>query len=92
MEQKKGGLDDPAYYDNEQRQVERIMGDGHFEDPIGYDRIPAKRGEGEWEGVVLIERPASPANDSQCRVMSARTNEYNGLRAIADLFSRSFGG
>lgn len=44
-----------------------------------YDRAPFERGSGQWAGVVMIERPNERG---MCRVISARTTDYNGLRAI----------
>lgn len=45
-----------------------------------------KRGTGDWEGVVMIERPDLQnlpyGCDPMCRVMSARTIQLNGQRAI----------
>ena len=45
-----------------------------------------EKGTGQWEGVVMIERPDMQSmafgEDPQCRVMSARTIQLNGQRAI----------
>jgi len=47
---------------------------------------PFTRGSGQWEGVVMIERPdvsrMSGGAQPMCRVMSARTVQLNGKRAI----------
>jgi len=44
------------------------------------------KGTGQWSGVVMIERPnltnLSYGTDPQCRVMSARTIQLDGKRAI----------
>jgi hypothetical protein len=44
------------------------------------------RGSGSWEGVVMVERPdmtkLSYGAEPNCRVMSARTVQLNGHRAI----------
>lgn len=46
-------------------------------------------GDGDWAGVVMIERPdaskASYGQELKCRVMSARTVQLNGSRAIYEL-------
>lgn len=48
----------------------------------GYETLP------KWSGVVSIERPDLsrtphvPGDDPACRVLSARTMEFNGRRAI----------
>ena len=41
-----------------------------------------QRGEGQWSGVVLIERPPKAEPDSICIVTSAKTVAYGGKRAI----------
>lgn len=44
------------------------------------------KGTGDWEGVLMIERPDLTklpyGVEPQCRVMSARTIQLNGNRAI----------
>jgi hypothetical protein len=44
------------------------------------------RGSGDWEGVLMIERldptKISEGDDPMCRVMSARTIQLGGRRAI----------
>lgn len=49
------------------------------------------RGTGDWEGVVMVERPdtskMSYGVEPVCRVMSARTIQLNGRRAIYELLS-----
>src|SRR4051812_11018083 len=52
-----------------------------------YDRAPFQRGTGEWQGIVMIIRPdpskVMVTDDTQCKVVSPRRLQYNGLRAIA---------
>jgi hypothetical protein len=49
---------------------------------------PVVRGEAQWKGVVMIERPNfgsrshMPFEQVICRVMSARLIEFGGKRAI----------
>ena len=47
---------------------------------------PFQRGTGDWEGVVMVERPDVSklpyGEEPMCRVMSARTMQLNGKRAI----------
>ena len=82
-DQIKGGLDDPEYFVNEQRQIEQIMGDAPHEGDIAFDQPPFDRGSGVWEGVVIIMRPEGADDRTMCRVASACTIEFNGARAIA---------
>ena len=53
------------------------------------DKAPFDRGTGDWEGVVMIERPdiskLSYGQEPMCRVMSARTINLNGMRAIYEV-------
>lgn len=50
------------------------------------EAVPFVRGSGDWEGVVMIERPdetkLSYGAEPLCTVMSARTIQLNGKRAI----------
>ena len=50
---------------------------------------PFTRGTGDWEGVVMIERPdeskMSYGEEPMCKVMSARTIQLNGRRAIYEV-------
>lgn len=50
------------------------------------ERALFTRGTGQWEGVVMVERPdlsRMPYGiEPDCRVMSARTVQMNGGRAI----------
>ena len=46
------------------------------------ETAPFVRGSGQWQGVVMIERPKNPDSDTLCEVSSARSIYYNGLRAI----------
>lgn len=54
--------------------------------PVGravYDCRPFVRGTGQWQGVVQIKRPSMDgAPGMLCQVKSARTLDFNGLRAI----------
>ena len=53
---------------------------------MSLEETPLERGAGEWAGVVMIERPditRMPFGvDPMCRVMSARTVQLAGRRAI----------
>ena len=50
---------------------------------------PFVKGTGQWAGVVMIERPdiskLSYGVEPMCRVMSARTLQLNGKRAIYEV-------
>lgn len=56
-------------------------------DPVTVERsTPFTRGMGQWAGVVMVER-ADMSNqpygyEPDCRVMSAKTVQMNGARAI----------
>lgn len=42
-------------------------------------------GTGNWQGVIVIERPRNPMDTSPCKVMSARSIVYDGRRMISQL-------
>lgn len=46
-------------------------------------QCPFTRGNGEWKGGVMIERPRNAEPETMCKVRSARTSELAGFRAIA---------
>ncbi len=50
------------------------------------DSATFERGTGDWEGVIMVERPdiskLSHGDVPMCRVMSARTVQLGGRRAI----------
>lgn len=56
-------------------------------------KAPFVRGTGQWEGVVMVERPDMTklpyGAEPMCRVISARTVQLNGQRAISAAFPYS---
>ena len=53
------------------------------------EQAPLVRGDCQWEGVVMIERPDISkmpyGSKPMCRVMSAKTVQLNGRRAICEV-------
>jgi len=65
-----------------------------MESEVNLEVTPFARGTGNWEGVVMVIRPdpskMRQGDDPLCRVISARTIQFAGRRAISERLPYSF--